>query len=118
MDAASKRTDQVKEFFTGREGLTKLYSMVSTCDMKKIDLVSSQLFAMYCWLMRVEEINRIEQVTTEVLGNVLDLPLVPVERACSSRSGGASGSSGPVGKLRKTNTDLDCARSSVDAHFD
>ena len=29
------------------------------------------------------------------------------------RSGGASGSSGPVGKLRKKNTDLDCARSSA-----
>ena len=44
LDAASKLTNQVEESFTGAEGLTKLYSMVPFCDLKKIDLVSSQLF--------------------------------------------------------------------------
>ena len=64
-------------------------------------------------LLRWAQSKHIEQVTTEVP----ELPLVPVESACSSRSGCASGSSGPVGKLRKERTDLDCARSSVDALF-
>ena len=57
--------------------------------------------------------SRTEQA--EVLGNVADWKLVQVESSCSSRSGGASGSSGPVGMLRKKKADLDCARSSVDA---
>ena len=112
VDAASKLTDQVQESFTGREGLTKLYSMVPHYDMKKIDLVSLQPVAMYSWLMTGEQCKHIEQV------NVPDLPLVPIERACSSRSGGACGSSGPVGKLRTKNTDFGCAKSSVDALFD
>ena len=126
LDPASKLTNQVEESFTGAEGLTKLFSMVPFCDLKKIDLVSSQPFAMYSWLLTVEQSNHIEQVTKEVLGNVPELPVVPVERACSSRSGGASGSSGPVGsgssgpfgKLKEKVTDLDCARRSVDASFD
>ena len=75
-------TNQVEESFTGREGLTELYSMAPFCDLKKIHLVSSQPFAVYSWLMTVEQSNHIEQVTTEVLGNVPELPLVPVERAC------------------------------------
>ena len=45
--------------------------------------------------MTVEQSKHIEQVTTEVLGNVPDLRLVPVQSVCSSRSGGASGNSGP-----------------------
>ena len=73
---------------------------------------------MYSWLMTVEQSKRIEQATTEVFGNVPDMPFVPAESARNSRSGGASASSGPVGKLRKKNTDLDCARSSVDGFFD
>ena len=32
--------DQVKESFTGRKGLTKLYSTVPLHDMKKIDVAS------------------------------------------------------------------------------
>ena len=120
VDAASKVTNQVEGPFIVREGLAKLYSMVSLFDMKKkVDFVSLQPLAMYSWLMTVEQSKHIEQVTTENFGNVPDLPLVPAERFCGKRSGGASGSSGPVGKLRKNNTDLDCARSSsVDALFD
>ena len=40
VDVASMLTDQVEESFTGREGLTKLYSTVPLHDMKKIDVVS------------------------------------------------------------------------------
>ena len=109
-------TDQVQEPFGGREGLTKLYSMVRLYDMKKIDLVFMQLVAVCSWLMTVDERRHIEQVTTEVLGIVLDcrsypwtvLAAVAVDHAAAD---------GPVGKLRKKNTDLDCARNCVDAPF-
>ena len=117
VDAASKLTNQVEESLTGREGWTKFHSTVPL-QMKKIDLVRLQPFAMYSWLMTVEQSKHIEQVTTEVLGHVPDLQIVPVERACSSRSGCASGSSGPVGELRRKTTDLACAWSSVDVLFD
>ena len=57
--------------------------------------------------MTVKQSKHIEQATTEEFGNVPDLQLVPVDRACSSRSGSASGSSGPVGKLMEKNTDFE-----------
>ena len=43
VDAASKQTNPVEKSFAGREGLTKLCSMVPLDDMKKIDLVSLRL---------------------------------------------------------------------------
>ena len=79
VDAASKLANQVEQLSTGREGLTKLHSMVPLHDKKKIDFVSLQPFAMHSWL--------IKQVTTEVLGNVAESPLLQVESSCSSRSG-------------------------------
>ena len=70
-------TDQVQEPFACREGLTKLYSMVRPYDMKKIDLVFMQLVAVCSWLMTVDQSRHIEQVTTEVLGIVLDCRSYP-----------------------------------------
>ena len=78
--------------------------------MKKIKLVRLQPFAMYNWST--------SKPRWKSLSTVPDLPIVPVERACSSRSGGASGNSGPVGELRMKTTDLACAMSSVDVFFD
>ena len=105
---SSKLTAQVEEFFDGEP----LY------DKKKIVLASLRRFAMYSWLLTVEQIKHIEQAAKEGLGNVADWPIVQVDRSCSSRSGVARASSDPVGKLRVKNTDLDCARRSVDALFD
>ena len=85
VDAASK------ESFIGREGLTKLCSMVLLYDLKMTELVSLRPFAMYSWLMTVEQSKYIEQLISARTSR----------HACSSRSGGASGSSGPVGKSRK-----------------
>ena len=79
-----KLTNHVEESFTGREELTRLYSTVPSYDLKKIHLVSLQPFAMCIGLTTVEQSKDIKQVTTEVIGNVPDLPLVPAERACSS----------------------------------
>ena len=77
VDAASMLTDQVHEHFAGREGLTKLCSMVRLRDMKKIDLVFMQRVAVCSWLMTVDQSRYIEQVTTEVLGIVLDCRSYP-----------------------------------------
>ena len=87
VDAASKLANQVEQFFTGREGLTKLHSMVPLHDKKKNDFVSLQLVAVHSWLMTVGQRQYIKQVTTEVLGNVVESPLVQMESSCSSRSG-------------------------------
>ena len=56
VDAASK------ESFIGREGLTKLCSMVLLYDLKMTELVSLRPFAMYSWLMTVEQSKYIEQL--------------------------------------------------------
>ena len=53
---------------------------------EKIDMVTLQFFAVHRWLMTVEQGKHIEQVTTEVQGNVPDLLVVSVERACMAQA--------------------------------
>ena len=109
VDATDKLTNQDEESCTGREGLTKLHSMVPLYMMKKIDLISLELFAMYSWLMTAEQSKLIEQSRWQSLS---------IFQICRSYQWSVLAAVVQLASLRRKTTDLACARSSVDALFD
>ena len=109
VDATDKLTNQVEESFTGREGLTKLHSMVPLYMMKKIELVSLELFAMYSWLMTAEQSKLIEQSRWQSLS---------IFQICRSYQWSVLAAVVQLASLRRKTTDPANARSSVDALID